>query len=76
MNHTFCLVMDKSTNDLLASKYFMDWLKETVEYLYPHNRLTTNEEFFHMMKKSLQISSSVNTAETNKHMIYYTKQKI
>ena len=76
MNHTFCLVMDKSTNDLLASKYFMDWLKETVEYLYPHTTLTTNEEFFHMMKKSQQISSSVNTAETNKHMIYYTKQKI
>ena len=75
MNHTFCLVIDKSTNDLLASKYFMDWLKETVEYLYPHNTLTTNEEFFHMMKKSQQISSNVTSTENDEYIIFYTKQK-
>ena len=74
--HTFCLVMDKGTHELLASKYFMNWLKETVEFTMPHNTLTTNKEFFDMMKKSQEISSSVNSAETNKHIIYYTKQKI
>ena len=54
----------------------MNWLKETVEFTMPHNTLTTNKEFFDMMKKSQEISSSVNSAETNKHIIYYTKQKI
>jgi hypothetical protein len=68
--------MDKGTHKLLASKYFMNWLKETVEFIMPHNTLTTNKEFFDMMKKSQEISSSVNSAETNKHIIYYTKQKI
>ena len=63
MNHTFCLVMDKSTNDLLASKYFMDWLKETVEYLYPHNTLTTNEEFFHSRHNG--ISNEVSLVRVN-----------
>ena len=76
MNHTFCLVMDKSTNELLASKYFMNWLKEICEFLMPHNTLTTNKEFFDMMKKSQQISSNVNSTENNKYIIYYTKQKL
>ena len=40
--HTFCLVIDKKENDLTASKYFMDWLKGVVEFLLPHNTLTTN----------------------------------
>ena len=74
--HTFCLVMDKDLHEIQASKYFMNWLKETVEFTMPHNTLTTNKEFFDMMKKSQEISSSVNSAETNKHIIYYTKQKI
>ena len=75
MNHTFCLVMDKSTHELLASKYFMNWLKDTVEFLCPHNTLTTNKEFFDMMKKSQQISTSVNSTESDKYIIFYTKQK-
>ena len=76
MNHTFCLVIDKDTNELAASKYFMNWLKETVEFIMPYNTLTTNKEFFDMMKKSQQISSSVNSRETTEHIIFYTKQKI
>ena len=75
MNHTFCLVMDKNTHELLASKYFMNWLKDTVEFLCPHNTLTTNKEFFDMMKKSQEISMSVNSTETKDYLIYYTKQK-
>ena len=74
--HTFCLVIDKKENDLAASKYFMDWLKGVVEFLLPYNTLTTNKEFFDMMKKSQQISSSVNSRETAEHIIFYTKQKI
>ena len=74
--HTFCLVIDKKENDLTASKYFMDWLKGVVEFLLPYNTLTTNKEFFDMMKKSQQISSSVNRRETTEHIIFYTKQKI
>ena len=74
--HTFCLVIDKKENDLTASKYFMDWLKGVVEFLLPYNTLTTNIEFFDMMKKSQQISSSVNSRETTEHIIFYTKQKI
>ena len=73
--HTFCLVIDKKENDLTASKYFMDWLKGVVEFLLPYNTLTTNKEFFDMMKKSQQISSSVNSRETAEHIIFYTKQK-
>ena len=73
--HTFCLVIDKKENDLAASKYFMDWLKGVVEFLLPHNTLTTNKEFFDMMKKSQQISSSVNSRETTEHIIFYTKQE-
>ena len=73
--HTFCLVIDKKENDLTASKYFMDWLKGVVEFLLPYNTLTTNKEFFDMMKKSQQISSSVNSRETTEHIIFYTKQK-
>tara|TARA_R100000664_G_C2720763_1_gene114336 strand:- start:93 stop:323 length:231 start_codon:yes stop_codon:yes gene_type:complete len=76
MMHTFCLVIDKKEHDLAASKYFMDWLKGVVEFLLPHNTLTTNKEFFDMMKKSQQISSSVNSRETTEHIIFYTKQKI
>ena len=68
--------MDKDLHEVQASNYFMSWLKETVEYLYPHNTLTTNEEFFHMMKKSQQISSNVNSTESDKYIIYYTKQKL
>ena len=75
MNHTFCLVIDKDTNELAASKYFMNWLKETVEFIMPYNTLTTNKEFFDMMKKSQQISSSVNSRETAEHIIFYTKQE-
>ena len=73
--HTFCLVIDKKENDLAASKYFMDWLKAVVEFLLAHNTLTTNKEFFDMMKKSQQISSSVNSRETAEHIIFYTKQE-
>ena len=73
--HTFCLVIDKKANDLTASKYFMDWLKGVVEFLLPYNTLTTNKEFFDMMKKSQQISSSVNSRETAEHIIFYTKQE-
>ena len=75
MMHTFCLVIDKKENDLTASKYFMDWLKGVVEFLLPYNTLTTNKEFFDMMKKSQQISSSVNSRETAEHIIFYTKQE-
>ena len=75
MMHTFCLVMDKGTHELLASKYFMNWLKETVEFIMPHNTLTTNKEFFDMMKKSQEISSSVKSTITDQYIIYYTKQK-
>ena len=73
--HIFCLVIDKKENDLTASKYFMDWLKGVVEFLLPYNTLTTNKEFFDMMKKSQQISSSVNSRETAEHIIFYTKQE-
>ena len=73
--HTFCLVIDKSTHELVASKYFMEWLKEVCEFLLPHNTLTTNKEFFDMMMKSQQISSSVNSRETAEHIIFYTKQE-
>ena len=59
----------------IASKYFMEWLKEVCEFLLPHNTLTTNKDFFDMMKKSQQISSSVNSRETPEHIIYYTKQE-
>jgi hypothetical protein len=67
--------MDKGTHELLASKYFMNWLKETVEFIMPHNTLTTNKEFFDMMKKSQEISSSVKSTITDQYIIYYTKQK-
>ena len=53
----------------------MEWLKEVCEFLLPHNTLTTNKDFFDMMKKSQQISSSVNSRETAEHIIYYTKQE-
>ena len=76
MNHTFCLIMDKDLHEVQASNYFMSWLKDTVEFLSPHNTLTTNKEFFDMMKKSQQISSNVNSRETNEYIIYYTKQKL
>ena len=76
MDHTFCLVMDKSTNELLASKHFMNWLKEICEFLMPNNTLTTNKEFFDMMKKSQQISRNVTSTETDEYVVYYTKQKL
>tara|TARA_Y100000361_G_scaffold113782_1_gene104192 strand:+ start:208 stop:444 length:237 start_codon:yes stop_codon:yes gene_type:complete len=75
MMHTFCLVIDKKEHELIASKYFMEWLKETVEFLLPQNTLTTNKDFFDMMKKSQQVSMEVNSRETAEHIIYYTKQK-
>ena len=75
MNHTFCQVIDKSSNELLASKYFMKWLKEVCEFIMPHNPLTTNKEFFDMMKKSQQISSNVTSTENDEYIIFYTKQK-
>ena len=54
----------------------MNWMKDTVEFVLPNNTLTGPEEFFAMMKKSEQISKSVNSRESDKYIIYYTKQQI
>ena len=74
--HTFYLIMEKDLNEAKSTTYFLTWLKETCEFLMPNNTLTTNKEFFDMMKKSQQISSNVNSRETNEYIIYYTKQKL
>ena len=74
MEHTFCLVIDKNTHELVVTKYFMNWLKETVEFILPNNTLNTPEEFFEMMKRSKEISSQVSSAETNQHILYYIRK--
>ena len=76
MMHTFCLVIPKNINEIEATKYFMNWMKDTVEFILPNNTLTSPNEFFTMMKKSEQISKSVNSTESDKYVIYYTKQQI
>jgi len=76
MMHTFCLVVPKGINEIEATKYFMNWMKDTVEFVLPNNTLTSPREFFAMMKKSEQISASVNSHESDKYIIYYTKQQI
>ena len=54
----------------------MTWMKDTVEFVLPNNTLTSPREFFAMMKKSEQISKSVNSRESDEYIIYYTKQQI
>ena len=54
----------------------MNWMKDTVEFVLPNNTLTSPKEFFTMMKKSEQISKSVNSTESDEYVIYYTKQQI
>lgn len=54
----------------------MNWMKDTVEFVLPNNTLTSPSEFFAMMKKSEQISKSVNSTESKEYVIYYTKQQI
>ena len=76
MMHTFCLVLPKDINEIEATKYFMTWMKDTVELVLPNNTLTSPREFFDMMKKSEQISASVNSRESDEYIIYYTKQQI
>ena len=76
MMHTFCLVIPKNINEIEATKYFMSWMKDTVEFVLPNNTLTSPKEFFAMMKKSEQISKSVNSTESEEYVIYYTKQQI
>lgn len=76
MMHTFCLVIPKNINEIEATKYFMNWMKDTVEFVLPNNTLTSPSEFFAMMKKSEQISKSVNSTESKEYVIYYTKQQI
>ena len=76
MMHTFCLVIPKDINEIAATKYFMNWMKDTVEFVLPNNTLTSPREFFAMMKKSEQISKSVNSRESEEYIIYYTKQQI
>ncbi len=75
MMHTFCLVLPKDINEIEATRYFMSWMKDTVEFVLPNNTLTHPNEFFAMMKKSEQISKSVNSRETKDYVIYYTKQE-
>ena len=74
--HTFCLVLPKDINEIEATRYFMSWMKDTVEFVLPNNTLTSANEFFTMMKKSEQISKSVNSTESEEYVIYYTKQQI
>jgi hypothetical protein len=76
MMHTFCLVIPKNINEIEATRYFMNWMKDTVEFILPNNTLTSPKEFFTMMKKSEQISKSVNSTESEEYVIYYTKQQI
>ena len=76
MMHTFCLVISKNINEIEATRYFMSWMKDTVEFVLPNNTLTSPREFFAMMKKSEQISKSVNSRESDEYIIYYTKQQI
>ena len=76
MMHTFCLVLPKDINEIEATKYFMTWMKDTVEFVLPNNTLTSPREFFAMMKKSEQISKRVNSRESDEYIIYYTKQQI
>ncbi|MBC8306605.1 MAG: hypothetical protein H8E55_63970 [Pelagibacterales bacterium] len=76
MEHTFCLVLPRDINEIVAAKYFMSWMKDTVEFVLPNNTLTTPTELFTMMKTSEQISKSVNRRESDKFVIYYTKQQI
>ena len=76
MQHTFCLVIPKDINEIEATKYFMRWMKDTVEFVLPNNTLTSPSEFFAMIKKSEQISKSVNSTESDEYIIYYTKQQI
>ena len=76
MMHTFCLVLPKDINEMEATKYFMTWMKDTVEFVLPNNTLTSPREFFAMMKKSEQISKSVNSTESDKYVVYYTSQQI
>ena len=76
MMHTFCLVIPKNINEIEATKYFMSWMKDTVEFVLPNNTLTSPSEFFAMIKKSEQISKSVNSTESDEYIIYYTKQQI
>ena len=74
--HTFCLVVPKNINEIEATKYFMNWMKDTVEFVLPNNSLTTAREFFDMIKRSEQISASVNSRESDEYIIYYTRQQI
>ena len=76
MMHTFCLVIPKNINEIEATRYFMSWMKDTVEFVLPNNTLTSPSEFFAMMKKSEQISKSVNSRESDEYVIYYTRQQI
>jgi len=67
--------MPKNINEIEATRYFMKWMKDTVEFVLPDNTLTHPNEFFAMMKKSEQISKSVNSCESDEYVIYYTKQE-
>jgi len=68
--------MQKNLHEAQATTCFLNWLKETCEFLMPNNTLTTNKEFFDMMKKSQQISRNVTSTETDEYVVYYTKQKL
>ena len=76
MMQRFCLVLPKDINEIEATRYFMNWMKDTVEFVLPNNTLTSPREFFAMRKKSEQISKSVNSRESDEYIIYYTKQQI
>jgi len=74
MKHKFYLIIDKNVSELKATNMFMNWVKDVSEFLLPNNTTTTPEEFFELMKVAKKISNNVTTVESDKYIIYHTKQ--
>jgi hypothetical protein len=76
VNHKFCLVMGKNIHPIELANNVMGWVKDIVEFIKPHNTLTSPQEMFEMLKLTKEVSDQIKSIETKDQFVYITDRDV
>jgi len=76
VNHKFCLVMGKDIHPVELANNVMGWVKDIVEFIRPHNTMTSPREVFEMLQLTKEVSGQIKSIETKDQFVYITDRDV
>ena len=76
VNHKFCLVMPKDVHPIELANNMMGWIRDIVEFIKPHNTMTSPKEMFEMLQLTKEVSGQIKAVETKDQFVYITNRDV